>query len=87
MTKGGPQTRNPSGTSTKMLAAKVTEAEHAEYKRAAARANLSLSAWLRDRLSKAAEREKRQFFSRYKDRPAPSDTGSESNSKLRRRES
>ena len=38
----------------------LTDAERDTYGRAAGKAKLSLSAWIRDRLSKAAKRESRR---------------------------
>jgi predicted HicB family RNase H-like nuclease len=38
---------------------RLTDAEKAEYQKAAKRAGVSLSEWIRDRLDKAAKRESR----------------------------
>lgn len=53
--------RDPTGQVTRIYTLRLTSAERTTYERAAKRANLTVSAWMRDRLSKAAEREaKRQ---------------------------
>jgi len=44
----------------RLLQIRLTDAERAEWERAAVRAQLKLSAWIRDRLSKAAKRESKR---------------------------
>jgi hypothetical protein len=58
--KVGRPTRDPSGQASKLFPIRLTQAEKAEYDQAAERAGLSVSAWMRDRLAKAAKREARK---------------------------
>jgi hypothetical protein len=53
----GRPTRDPKGQASKLFPVRLTEAERAEYEKAAERAGLSVSEWMRDRLGKAAKRE------------------------------
>ena len=57
--KGRPA-RDPSGAPSKHFIMRLTDAERADYQRAADRAGLSLSEWVRERLSKAAKRESKR---------------------------
>jgi predicted HicB family RNase H-like nuclease len=60
MAKTGRPTRDPSGKASKLFPVRLTDAERAEYERAATRAEISVSEWIRDRLAKAARREAKQ---------------------------
>jgi hypothetical protein len=53
--KGRP-TRDPSGEASKHFIMRLTDAERADYQRAADRAGVSLSEWVRGCLSRAAKR-------------------------------
>jgi predicted HicB family RNase H-like nuclease len=55
-TRGRPKL-DPTGAASKYLTIRVAEPEHDTYREAAERAELTLSEWIRDRLSKAAQRE------------------------------
>ena len=57
MAKMGRPPRDPEGVAAKIFPVRLTDAEKDEYARAAKRAGMSLSEWLRDRLGKAARRE------------------------------
>ena len=57
--KVGRPARDPKAGPSKIVPIRMTDAEKAEYQRAAKRAKLSLSEWIRDRLGKAAKRESR----------------------------
>ena len=57
--KGRP-TRDPSGAASKHFIMRLTDAEREHYAQAAERAGVSLSEWMRDRLSKAAKRESKR---------------------------
>jgi hypothetical protein len=57
MAKAGRPTRDPKGIAAKIFPVLLTAAEKDEYARAAKRAGISISEWLRDRLGKAAKRE------------------------------
>jgi hypothetical protein len=59
-TKTGRPTLHPQGAMSRVLQIRLTVEERAEYHEAAERAGVPLSAWIRDRLSKAAKREARQ---------------------------
>ena len=56
MTAGRPP-RDPKAGAAKIVPIRLTDAEKTEYQRAANKAKLSLSEWVRDRLGKAAKRE------------------------------
>lgn len=53
----GRPTRDPKGQASKLFPVRLTAAERAEYAKAAKRAEMTISAWMRDRLGKAAKRE------------------------------
>lgn len=55
-TRGRPKL-DPDGSPSKFLTIRVAEPEHEAYREAADHAELTLSEWIRDRLSKAAQRE------------------------------
>jgi len=55
--KVGRPPRDPSGQASKLFPVRLTDAERQQYEQAAERAGMSVSAWMRDRLSKAAKRE------------------------------
>jgi predicted HicB family RNase H-like nuclease len=57
MEKVGRPTRDPKGKASKLFPVRLTDSERAEFERAAKRAELSVSEWMRDRLAKAARRE------------------------------
>jgi len=57
--KVGRPPRDPKTGAAKLVALRLTTAEREGYQRAAERAGVSLSAWIRDRLDKAAKREAR----------------------------
>lgn len=57
-TPGRPR-RDPDGGETRLFPIRLTDAEKADYERAAARAGVSVSEWIRDRLGKAVKRESR----------------------------
>ena len=57
--KPGRPARDPGGEPAKIVPIRMTETEREQYQRAAGKAELSLSEWVRDRLSKAAKREMR----------------------------
>jgi len=57
--KIGRPTRDPSGEPSKLFPVRLTDSERQEYEQAAERAGMSVSAWMRDRLAKAAKREGR----------------------------
>lgn len=57
MAKAGRPPRDPESGAAKIFPVLLTEAEKAQYARAAKKAGVSLSEWMRDRLSKAAGRE------------------------------
>src|SRR6185295_13010120 len=48
---------DPTGAMGRVFQIRLTDAERAEYDRAATRAGVKLAAWIRDRLSRAAKRE------------------------------
>ena len=56
----GRPTIAPEGPMGRLLQIRLTDAERDEYEQAAARAQVKLSAWIRDRLSKAAKRESKR---------------------------
>ncbi len=60
MAKAGRPPRDPKGVAAKIFPVLLTDAEKEEYAHAAKRAGLSISEWLRDRLSKAAKRESKR---------------------------
>ena len=60
MAKMGRPPRDPEGIASKIFPVRLTDAEKDEYARAAKRAGMSLSEWLRDRLGKAARRERKK---------------------------
>ena len=55
--KMGRPTIDPRGAKGKVCQIRLSDAERAEYGRAAQKADVKLSAWIRDRLSRAAKRE------------------------------
>ncbi|MDP7559443.1 MAG: hypothetical protein QF745_02750 [Planctomycetota bacterium] len=55
--KVGRPARDPKAGASKIVPIRMTDAEKAEFQRAAKRAKLSLSEWIRDRLGKTAKRE------------------------------
>lgn len=54
--KMGRPTIDPKGPLGRLLQIRLSDADHEEYERAAAKAGVKLSAWIRDCLSKAATR-------------------------------
>jgi hypothetical protein len=58
--KMGRPTISPNGAMERVLQIRLTDDERAEYQKAAERADVPLSAWIRDRLAKAAKRESRR---------------------------
>jgi hypothetical protein len=59
MAKAGRPPRDPKAGAAKLVPIRLTDAEKAVYQRAAAKAGMTLSDWVRDRLDKAAKREAR----------------------------
>jgi hypothetical protein len=57
MAKAGRPPRDPKGVAAKIFPVLLTDAEKDDYARAAKRAGVSVSEWMRDRLAKAAKRE------------------------------
>jgi predicted HicB family RNase H-like nuclease len=57
MAKAGRPPRDPKSGAAKIVPIRLTDLEKANYQRAANKAGLSLSEWVRDRLGKAAKRE------------------------------
>jgi predicted HicB family RNase H-like nuclease len=57
--KGRP-TRDPTGEPSKHFIMRLTDAERENYAKAAERAGMSLSEWIRDRLTGAAKRESKR---------------------------
>lgn len=55
--KAGRPSLDPTAGPSKIVPIRMTDTEKVEYKRAAKRAKLTLSEWIRDRLGKAAKRE------------------------------
>jgi len=60
MTKRGRPKLDPAGNSSALMALRVIDSERAAYEQAAQRAGLNVSAWMRDRLNKAAKRESKR---------------------------
>jgi predicted HicB family RNase H-like nuclease len=60
MAKAGRPPRDPKQGAAKIFPVLLTDAERADYARAAQRAGVSVSEWIRDRLSKAVKRESKQ---------------------------
>jgi hypothetical protein len=60
MAKAGRPPRDPEQGAAKIFPVLLTDVEKATYARAAKRAGLTISEWLRDRLSKAAKRESKR---------------------------
>ena len=58
--KPGRPTRDPLGNASKLTQIRLTDAERANYERAAKQADMPVSAWMRDRLNKAAKRESKR---------------------------
>jgi hypothetical protein len=59
MAKVGRPPRDPKSGATKIVPIRLTDAEKALYQRAASKAGMTLSEWIRDRLDKAAKHESR----------------------------
>ena len=57
--KRGRPPKPPEESKGEVYQLRLSEAERAEYQKAADRAEMLLAAWMRDRLSKAAKREAR----------------------------
>ena len=55
--KAGRPTRDPKGGSSKIVPVRMTDDERTQFQRAAKRAKMTLSGWIRDRLARAAKRE------------------------------
>jgi len=51
---------NPSGPQGRVLQIRLSDAERIEYQKAAERCGQSLSAWIRERLARAAKREAKE---------------------------
>jgi len=60
MAKAGRPPRDPKAGAAKIFPVLLTDPEKDEYGRAAKRAGMSVSEWIRDRLSKAARRESKR---------------------------
>jgi hypothetical protein len=58
--KPGRPTRDPGGMASKIVPIRMTESERVAYEKAAERAEMTLSAWIRDRLDKAVKRESKR---------------------------
>jgi len=58
--KMGRPTIDPEGPLGRVFQIRLSDAEREEYQRAATRAGVKLSAWIRDRLGKAAKRESKR---------------------------
>jgi hypothetical protein len=58
--KMGRPTRDPGGEASKLFPVRLTALERAQYERAAKRAKMTVSEWMRDRLTKAAKRESKR---------------------------
>ena len=59
MAKTGRPPRDPKAGAAKIVPIRLTDAEKTVYQRAASKAGLTLSEWVRDRLGKAAKLEAR----------------------------
>ena len=57
MAKAGRPPRDPNGVAAKIFPVLLTDAEKAEYARAAKRAKMSVSEWMRHTLNGAAKRQ------------------------------
>lgn len=57
--QAGRPPRDPKGGAAKLYPVRLTVSERAEYELAAARAGMTVSSWIRDRLGKAAKRKSR----------------------------
>lgn len=55
--KTGRPTRDPQGVASKLFQIRLTDPERAAYEQAANRAGVPVSAWMRDRMNRAAKRE------------------------------
>ncbi len=55
-----PPARDPTAEPTKIIPLRLTDTERITYQKCAERSGLSLSAWIRDRLTQAAQREAKQ---------------------------
>lgn len=55
--KPGRPARDPEGIASKLFPIRLTDTEKSEYERAAVRAGVSVSEWIRERLNRAAKRE------------------------------
>ena len=60
MAKVGRPPRDSKAGAAKIFPVLLTDSEKDEYARAARRAGMSISEWVRDRLSKAAKRESKR---------------------------
>ena len=58
--KMGRPPRDPMGQASAIYPVRLTDAERLEFERAAKRAGLTVSGWIRERLSKAAKRESKR---------------------------
>jgi hypothetical protein len=56
----GRPARDPGGEASKLFPVRLTASERAQYGRAAKRAKMTISEWMRDRLTKAAKRESKR---------------------------
>jgi hypothetical protein len=56
----GRPTRDTTGQASRIFPVRLTDDERAEYERAAKRAKITVSEWMRDRLAKAAKRESKR---------------------------
>lgn len=57
MAKAGRPPRDPAGQASRLFPIRLTDDERAQYEQAAKRSGLTVSAWIRDRLGRAAKRE------------------------------
>ena len=60
MAKAGRPPRDPQAGAAKIFPVLLTDAEKADYARAAKRSGVSVSEWIRDRLAKAVKRESKR---------------------------
>jgi hypothetical protein len=60
MAKAGRPPRDPKAGAAKIFPVLLTDSEKDDYARAAKRAGMSISEWLRDRLAKAVKRESKR---------------------------
>jgi hypothetical protein len=59
-TERGRPKLDPEGNPSALMALRVIDSERTAYEKAAARAGVTVSAWMRDRLNRAAKRESKR---------------------------